>query len=731
MSASICTRREGEVKVTNCCTQKPYLTLQLPGNTFRVEKISITLSSHDQGFCSDPNQVGTLGFTWFELNVETNGARNYIPRKCVYQNPAGIPEWSDTRLEFDCTNDRDGFRDFAAKIKPYDVIQLIPRAQFDAWMNYIRRAELIELGEGLPQTTRSLKLYPGERGDPIVVALAICVLDPKSGPQPQFEALSYCWGELDNNSEEPICVLEEDGNTSITHVSRNLFKALLQLRNTTTTRLLWVDQLCINQADKKELSEQVGIMGTIYSQAARVLIWLGEGDLEVEWSIDEVNRLFPYFQEATAEEIRLGTSRGYLPNLGSHLPLIDVTRLLSLPWFWRVWVVQEAVRATERTFMYGSRTLDWDVIQKANIWTHFEGFEMPGYPHIVLPSIWSSVHVGNATKAESSPTTLDDLNDTRHFDKRLELELFNMFICGLDLRASDPRDYIFGLFGLCNELRETRQSRLIIPDYSKSISDAFIDFTAHYLRHDLRVLSAIHALKGRTWRSLGDKLDTSLLANPFDGRHKPPPSDHPTWALWYDGRTEWANETLGLFDRYHVTGNSKLLHLAYREENRKQMHLAGHRLGELISIGPYSRPLDPRTDISIAFTRLFDKSPERHFHNFTGLGDSHLRNRLPKNPQSHWRAHLEVDGLPEVLPCTNDCYFQTTNGMCGLCPAGTEAGDVLVIFYGGPVPYLLRETEFEGQYTFVGECFVEGKMEQNLLLPFEQAGAAPEGFILV
>ena len=47
-------------------------------------------------------------------------------------------------------------------------------------------------------------------------------------------------------------------------------------------RKLWVDALCINQADLAERLQQVIIMGSIYSQAERVILWLGEAFEECE-----------------------------------------------------------------------------------------------------------------------------------------------------------------------------------------------------------------------------------------------------------------------------------------------------------------------------------------------------------------------------------------------------------------------------------------------------------------
>ena len=40
------------------------------------------------------------------------------------------------------------------------------------------------------------------------------------------------------------------------------------------SRLLWIDAICINQTDIDERNAQVAIMGDIYKEASRVLVWL-------------------------------------------------------------------------------------------------------------------------------------------------------------------------------------------------------------------------------------------------------------------------------------------------------------------------------------------------------------------------------------------------------------------------------------------------------------------------
>src|SRR5689334_12420631 len=84
---------------------------------------------------------------------------------------------------------------------------------------------------------RILHLLPGAPNDPIHCTLHTASLDDDH----PYEALSYVWG--DPAIRQPITV---DGQ--ITQVTTNLASALRSLRHGETTRRLWADALCINQA---------------------------------------------------------------------------------------------------------------------------------------------------------------------------------------------------------------------------------------------------------------------------------------------------------------------------------------------------------------------------------------------------------------------------------------------------------------------------------------------------
>jgi hypothetical protein len=53
--------------------------------------------------------------------------------------------------------------------------------------------------------------------------------------------------------------------------------------------LLWADAICINQMDPVEKASQILHMGEIYSQAHRVVVWLGK-DTAVVPDIAEFRR---------------------------------------------------------------------------------------------------------------------------------------------------------------------------------------------------------------------------------------------------------------------------------------------------------------------------------------------------------------------------------------------------------------------------------------------------------
>lgn len=108
----------------------------------------------------------------------------------------------------------------------------------------------------------------------------------------RYDALSYTWGDESRRGT----ILVDGLPLSITE---NLHSALVHLRHPRRRRVLWVDALCINQDDAGERDEQVKRMGSIYSRARRVVIWLGPETKEVEGAIALIKAVASAYRSST------------------------------------------------------------------------------------------------------------------------------------------------------------------------------------------------------------------------------------------------------------------------------------------------------------------------------------------------------------------------------------------------------------------------------------------------
>ncbi|ORY01435.1 heterokaryon incompatibility, partial [Clohesyomyces aquaticus] len=86
--------------------------------------------------------------------------------------------------------------------------------------------------------------------------------------EPVYTTLSYAWG--DNSTPEYIFV-----NGTAFSVTPNQASALLHLRPTEGFLTMWIDAICIEQANEAEKSHQIRLMGSIYENATRIIAWPG------------------------------------------------------------------------------------------------------------------------------------------------------------------------------------------------------------------------------------------------------------------------------------------------------------------------------------------------------------------------------------------------------------------------------------------------------------------------
>ncbi|PMD67515.1 HET-domain-containing protein [Hyaloscypha bicolor E] len=116
------------------------------------------------------------------------------------------------------------------------------------------------------QEIRLVRLLPGSGQERICCSLDHAFLAHAAS---SYEALSYFWGD-------PKATLPISLDVTTFQVTENLESALRHLRLEDRDRTLWIDAICIDQANPKERARQVQVMGKIYQRARRVLVWLGD-----------------------------------------------------------------------------------------------------------------------------------------------------------------------------------------------------------------------------------------------------------------------------------------------------------------------------------------------------------------------------------------------------------------------------------------------------------------------
>ncbi len=186
--------------------------------------------------------------------------------------------------------------------------------------------------------TRLVTLSRGRFEEPIVCHLQTIDLDTN----PEYEALSYEWGN-------PLSKTSIWLDGCAMGVTRNLGSALRYLRSTSADRVLWIDAVCINQSDPEERATQVRMMSRIYSNATRVVAWLGEGaarhmrNAEATLAAMQGHEGIP--GDFTDFDFQVGIWESLPECLGNVVPERYSSRELVTTYWGRVWIIQEVIFA--------------------------------------------------------------------------------------------------------------------------------------------------------------------------------------------------------------------------------------------------------------------------------------------------------------------------------------------------------------------------------------------------
>ena len=268
-----------------------------------------------------------------------------------------------------------------------------------------------------PNEFRLLCLYPPETAEaPIHVTLET----HNDDDCPEYETVSYTWA--DEAGDATLCSpIYVDRHWDLLFQTPNCASMLRFLRPKRGVRTLWVDAVCINQRDVHEREAQVRKMATIYRNALRTIVYLGD-----------------HMIKPAAAKHR--PRRHGLNEIGSDA----LRRILGHRYFRRVWVIQELLYSQSVLFPIG----DTDYLT--------------GPSPITLDNWdWESVGPSWARHICDSPS-FATTGPWRAMRTTRESE------------STDPRDKVFGILGLLRDAHLT-------PNYSLSLSQTIIGSFAHFL----------------------------------------------------------------------------------------------------------------------------------------------------------------------------------------------------------------------------------------------------------
>jgi hypothetical protein len=280
-------------------------------------------------------------------------------------------------------------------------------------------------------------------------ALEASLLHVSSDNTPQYEALSYVWGDKQNPGLLTL-------NGYHLEITPNLKAAFVELRSETHDRLLWVDAVCINQEDLQERSEQVQFMRDIYTKAVRTLVWLGNAEADSDLAMMFLKEL----EVATSPADFLVST---LENRQEDSLYEAIEHLfIERPYWKRLWIIQEVICATDVVVHCGRYSVSLATTQSLT--------EMFGAASLRLDDYFTTQY---HAKFRSSL----QLHGPAHLRKQLTdgaqtrqplLELLDLHKSAL---CTDPRDRIYALIGL-SYLENSDHPGLKI-NYTKSISQVY------------------------------------------------------------------------------------------------------------------------------------------------------------------------------------------------------------------------------------------------------------------
>jgi hypothetical protein len=377
---------------------------------------------------------------------------------------------------------------------------------------------------------RLLSIHKGE--GPIYVSLTEATIS-----QSTYDALSYTWGspiqQGDNNATDKAARFIYCNNKRH-QVTENLYDALLQFRADKRKGPLWIDAICIDQANLDERNAQVRIMGNIYRNSRSVIIWLGKEDSETEKAIS----LLTKFGNAVKNlGVEMSSWTDFTFNNSSFYDLVGlepfqtrdwviIFHFFARRWFKRLWVLQEVVLGRPTNFIIGPHALDFGAVSSTVVFLTMSDW-MQSLKTIMQDLATKSLHDFLTADRDIGPSLLfkahilEDCKEDGPEDKknnrlrtvhgatnpyqRRYAYLAEIILLSQTFDAHDDRDRVFAPLSLASRFVPPQQQALnwITPDYSQTVASVFTAVSSLLIKN-LPLISLLSMVEDHKERRLSN-----------------------------------------------------------------------------------------------------------------------------------------------------------------------------------------------------------------------------------
>ncbi|KAK6436625.1 Folylpolyglutamate synthetase [Oleoguttula sp. CCFEE 5521] len=622
-----------------------------------------------------------------------------------------------------------------------------------------------------PRHIRLLRYTAARPNTVLAISLSITTCDLDKFSQP-YIALSYTWDvpiagndqAAGDDSDTELVLIE---STTEAHaeiaVRSNLYNALqtlgpamLQKSRHDNVCHVWIDAICINQDDVIERSNQVALMGYIYSSATSVWGWLGAEDDTTPAVIQLHTEVFEAIKDQITIHGPLSHSDVAGEANGIRLPKLSLVirdgqvnalfkfyarrRLLN-----RLWVVQELVLGQCVRLWVGSQSISMDSV---NLWTQL----VTRFPEFRLSPAVGLDEVGDAflnLRAFFLVTAIADQHamggpgDPRYQPllrqaygatvgeaSRCSAYFEHLLVLTSNHDSTDARDKVYGILGLIQPFWPAAEAGLIVADYSKNEQQVYYDMTIWCMRFrsSLSIISLVH----HSSDTLGSDLP-SWVPDIGTRRHGAaallqhhrftPPTSEDYIAFHANGITSTASPRFGIrvSPKNDVGGEAarsavvECLRLGVTHDATAAK--ASFVASITVTLGGVYKLIEPQElaikgrERCIALLRepscTIGSEILAHIEHLGGYTVGTL-------PEDHYDTLLTIAAAWEGQLSINFArrrMFRTDTGLIGMAHDAARPGDQVWIFSDAKVPFLLRQQPCGAErYSLVGEVYVQSAM---------------------